>query len=202
MSRKVRLLNTQQYLAVRNEAFLNDNITPSADPNNFYGYAPDLKIWDTTRYTDWQKELIGGNAKYSDLHATISGGSANTQYLLGVGYHHETTVIPGSMSDNKGSINFNVNDVSQNQKLRIQFGGSYTADHNNLVARDLTQDAIRMAPVAPALFNRDGSLNWATTVNGKSTWVNPLAYLANKYDQNFTNLIGKRYRKLQDFKQF
>ncbi len=47
--RQLDLLDTKQYLEMRREAFRNDHITPTR--NN----APDLLVWDTTRYTDWQK---------------------------------------------------------------------------------------------------------------------------------------------------
>lgn len=59
---KYRLLNTQQYLQMRREAFKNDQTTygliPGVtipDDNNAY----DLLNWDTTKYTDWQKQLWG-----------------------------------------------------------------------------------------------------------------------------------------------
>src|SRR5690606_40789164 len=51
---RVDLLNTRQYLEMRHEAFKNDAVTPSV------ANAPDLLMWDSTRYTDWQDELIGG----------------------------------------------------------------------------------------------------------------------------------------------
>ncbi len=73
------LLNTTQYLAMRHEAFRNDGIVP--DPSTTY--APDLFIWDTTRYTNWQKELMGGTANITDAQLSISGGNENTQFLLG-----------------------------------------------------------------------------------------------------------------------
>ncbi len=43
------MLNTQQYLQMRHEALANDGETPTIDN------APDLLLWDTTHYTDWQK---------------------------------------------------------------------------------------------------------------------------------------------------
>ncbi|MEJ0082008.1 MAG: TonB-dependent receptor plug domain-containing protein [Puia sp.] len=45
------LLNTSQYLLMRNEAFANDQQKPN--PNVDY----DLLEWDTTKYTDWQKTV-------------------------------------------------------------------------------------------------------------------------------------------------
>ncbi len=46
------LMNTSEYLAMRREAFANDNITPTA------ARAPDLLLWDTTRYIDMNKWLL------------------------------------------------------------------------------------------------------------------------------------------------
>ncbi len=40
---------------------------------------------DSTRYTDWQKELIGGTAEDRDVQTSISGGTSNTQYILSPG---------------------------------------------------------------------------------------------------------------------
>ncbi|HWY35624.1 MAG TPA: TonB-dependent receptor plug domain-containing protein, partial [Nitrosopumilaceae archaeon] len=52
----MKLLNTQQYVAMREEALSNDGLTPNLQN------APDLLSYDTTKYTDWQKTLIGGVA--------------------------------------------------------------------------------------------------------------------------------------------
>ncbi len=71
----MEFLDTKQYLDMRHEAFLNDGATPQS-----WDY--DLTLWDTTRYTDWQKLLIGGTAHYTDLQSSISGGNQNTQFLL------------------------------------------------------------------------------------------------------------------------
>ncbi len=41
---------------------------------------------DQSRYTDWQKVLIGGTAKMTDINASVSGGNNETQFLFGAGY--------------------------------------------------------------------------------------------------------------------
>ncbi len=52
-----KLLNTEQYLEIRKEAFANDGVTKY--PTTAY----DINgTWDQTRYTDWQKLLIGNTA--------------------------------------------------------------------------------------------------------------------------------------------
>jgi TonB-linked SusC/RagA family outer membrane protein len=183
---KMKLLNTPQYLEMRNEAFKNDGTT--ADPNADF----DLALWDTTRQTDWQKELIGGTAQFTDAEATVSGGNANTQFLIGGGYNKQTTVFPGDFNDQKGSVHFSINNVSPNQKFRIQFSGLYLVDNNHLCGYDLTQQALQLAPVAPAMYKSDGSINWEENAAGVSTWTNynPAAMLLVKYNIQTDNLIS------------
>ncbi len=187
VSHKLKLLNTQQYLQMRNEAIKNDGLTP--DPNADY----DLTLWDTTRNTDWQKVLIGGTAHYTDIHATISGGNTNTQFLIGSGYHRETTVFPGDFADQKGSLNLSLINTSVNQKFRVQLSVNYMVDNNQLPQYDLTSTAIQLAPNAPALYNANGSLNWMPDGNGTSTWLNqdnPLSDLYNTYENKTSNLVS------------
>lgn len=182
VSSKMDLLNTQEYLEMRREAYKNDGVVPSStDFSN-----RDLFQWDTTRYTDWQKELIGGTAKLTNAQATVSGGNANTQFLLGAGYYRETTVFPGDFSYQKGSIHFNLNHSSDNKKFTTSFLLSYVADRNTLPKVDLTEHALTLSPNAPALYDEDGNLNWE---NG--TWDNPLAaYAEPEYSGRTRNAIA------------
>jgi TonB-linked SusC/RagA family outer membrane protein len=192
VTRMLPELNTQQYLAMRNEAMKNDGITPSATPGT-QGYAPDLKIWDTTRYTNWQKVLLGNTSHYTDGQGSISGGNENTQFLIGAGYHRETTVFPGDFADQKGSLHFSINNTSNNKKFKIQLTGSYLIDNNKLPSEDLTAAALSLAPDAPPLYTATGGINWAPNSAGTSTWVsgNPIAaYTYREYTNNTNNLIG------------
>ncbi|PSL45685.1 TonB-linked SusC/RagA family outer membrane protein [Chitinophaga niastensis] len=184
VTRKLDLLNTQQYLQMRHEALRNDGLIPDSTVDF------DLTAWDTTRYTDWQKVLIGGMAKYTDAQISVSGGNTSTQFLAGAGYHRETTVFPGDLSDQKGSLHFSINHISLNQKFRFQLTGNYLVDNNRLISTDLTQTAITLAPDAPPLYNADGSLNWAPLASGNSTWQNPLSYLSQKYKNKANNLVS------------
>ncbi|WP_177230250.1 SusC/RagA family TonB-linked outer membrane protein [Chitinophaga sp. CF118] len=178
------LLNTQQYLEMRHEALRNTTSTPG-------DYDYDLNgTWDTTRYTNWQKKLIGGTAHITNIQGNISGGNENTQFLIGTGYRKETTVFPSDVYDEKASLRFNLNNVSSNQKFRFQLSGAYMVDKNQLLQKDLTNIAVTLAPVAPDLNKSDGSLNWAPDASGNSTWINPLSYLYNRYTVKTTNLMS------------
>jgi TonB-linked SusC/RagA family outer membrane protein len=188
VTRKLDMLNTQQYLQMRHEALNNDGFSPSLANGDY-----DLLLWDTTRYTNWQKTLIGGTAQYSNMNASVSGGSANVQYLVGGAYHRETTVFPGDFADQKGSVHFNINSVSANQKFHVQFSGIYMLDDNKLPSKDLTQSAIQLEPDAPNLYNGDGTLNWEPNAAGTSTWNNPLSNSYNVYNNKTTNLVGNTF---------
>ena len=180
VARKMNFLDTDQYLQMRREAFKNDGETPTPIG------APDLLTWDTTRYTDWQKVLIGSTAHYTRAQASLSGGSENTQFLIGASYQKETTVFPGDFSDKKASLHFNIGNISNNKKLKTNFSGSYLRDINNLLSQDLA-GYIALPPNAPEAFNPDGSLNWAN-----STWPdgNPFALIKKTYNSRTNNLVS------------
>jgi len=184
--RKLDLMNSEQYLEMRREAFVSDGLMVEGGP---YGDSDLNGNWDNSRNTDWQKELIGGTAGYQDMNTSISGGNERTTFLIGAGYHRETTVFPGNFEDNKGSLHFNINNASANQKFKVQFSGSYLFDRNLLPNYDLTEPAIRMAPVAPSLYKPNGSINWEPDNAGNSTFLtNPIGIIFNKYLNKTHNL--------------
>ena len=184
VTRMLPLMNTRQYLQMRHEAFANDVLTPSATDYDVNG------TWDTTRNTNWQKVLLGGVAHYTDAQASVSGGSENTTFLFGAGYHKETTVFPGDAGDGKGSVHFNISHFSADRRFHLQLTGSYMFDKNKLPGTDLTNMAVQLAPDAPSLYNKDGSLNWAPLPSGTSTWFNPLSFLYNMYTLKTNNLVS------------
>jgi len=176
----MNLLNTQQYLQMRNEAFTNDGATP----NPYSDY--DLTAWDTTRYTNWQKTLIGGTAHNSDIQGSISGGSINTQFLVGGGYHKESSVFPGDFSDQKTSIHFSITHSTTDQKFKMTVSGGYYVENNKLPQEDLTNQAITLPPDAPPIYDSIGKINWAN-----NTFNNPFAnYLLQLFLTTTTHLIG------------
>ncbi|HMI60330.1 MAG TPA: TonB-dependent receptor plug domain-containing protein, partial [Puia sp.] len=102
-ARTVKLMNTSQYLQLRKDAFAADGITPNSNPYD-PGYAPDLTVFDSTRYTDWQKVIFGKTSNNTDVHASISGGSAQNTFLLSTGYTRSDFNYPGHYSDQRFSL--------------------------------------------------------------------------------------------------
>lgn len=189
VTRKMHLLNTQQYMQMRREAFNNDGLPfPSlAADSTDYNYDID-GFWDTTRYTNWQKVLIGNTANFTNAQGSLSGGSANTQFVLGGGYSKQGTVYPGSYSDQKASVHFNLTHASQDQRFHAQFSVSYVNDNSNLPQSDLTGQ-ITLAPDSPPLYDANGNLNFAT-LDGTGTFSNPLAATYYRAKAITDNLIG------------
>ena len=186
-TRTIDLLNTQQYIQMRREAFTNDNIQP-----DLYN-APDLTAWSSTRNTDWKKLLIGGTAQTTDAQASLSGGNAQTQFLFGAGFHRETTVFPGQLVDSRGSIHFNFTHSSADNKFKMVFTTSYSSGKSNLIGQDLT-GFIRLPPNAPAPYDSARKLNWS---EGGADYSNPMASLLQKSEAATDNLLSNLVLRYQ-----
>jgi TonB-dependent starch-binding outer membrane protein SusC len=185
---KIDMLNTEQYLEMRREALSNDGIAaPSSTDYDLNGH------WSLTKNTDWQKVLIGNTAHYTDVQATVSGGSKITQFFIGAGYKKQTSVLPVNISDRKASLHYNLNAGSNNGKFKIQLSGTFLYDDNRLPLADITYAATRLAPNAPDIYNPDGSINWAVNTAGSSTWGfdgNPAALLTRRHKNITSNLFN------------
>jgi len=186
------MMNTKQYLEIRREAFANDGVMPTSnDPSNFETYAPDLLIYDTSKYTDWKKFFIGNPSYTTNINTSLSGGSENTQFLLGAGYYHETYIYPGDFAYDRASVNVNLHHNSVNKKLSIDFSTNYTFDKNNSSGSPNLLAAYSLDPNFPNLLDENGNLLWR--YKGASygvSIVNPLSYLKKKYSVTNFNLIS------------
>ncbi|WP_312067569.1 SusC/RagA family TonB-linked outer membrane protein [Empedobacter sp.] len=173
-----KLLTTEQYLDIRKKAFANDGVTTY--PTTAY----DINgTWDMTRYTDWQKLLIGNTAFNHNIRTSINGGNEQTNFMIGANVMKETSVFYGNFAYNKFSFFSTLNHKTANNKLKLQWTTNYGQDKNYLPTQDLTRTARTLVPNAPRLFNEDGSLNWEN-----NTWTNPLAALNASYRNNTRNL--------------
>lgn len=192
--KKVDLLNTSQYLAMRREAFKNNNIVP--DIFN----APDLLQWDTTSYTDWQKEL-SSSTWTTDGQLSFSGGNANTNFRINGGYHKEGIPVPEHLAANnfkneRYSAQFALNHTSTNRKLNVATILGYTTTNEVAPGSFYRYD---LPPNAPAILDSTGHLNW-------TQWGNNMPYeitsLFHPYKAYTTNLNGNITLSYNFFKGF
>lgn len=184
MTRRLDLLNTQQYLAMRMTAVANDGGTIRDYEHDING------MWDSNRYTDWQTKLLGGCAKMTDLNVSLSAGGNETQFLFSTSYNNQGTILPGDNTAGRFSTHFSVSHLTPDKKFDARLSVSYFVNNSNIPSNDLTALALQLPPNAPALYDGNGNLNWEEDpVSGESTFSNPLAWLVNRYISRTYNLL-------------
>ncbi|UKT64977.1 SusC/RagA family TonB-linked outer membrane protein [Pedobacter mucosus] len=151
------MLNTQEYLEMRREAFRNDNIAPTIDN------APDLLAWDQNAYTDWQDYAYGGTGKWTDAQVSLSGGNPQTTFRLSANFNHTTDITAVSGANMRGGAGVNVNHNSPSQRFKVSFNANYTFSEVNQIL--LPASIAILPPNAPAAFTSSGNFNfdgWGT----------------------------------------
>ena len=199
------LLNLQQYLQIRKEAFKNDGETPSSDPTST-NYAPDLTTWSQSKSTNWGKYLLGGTGHVTDVQGNISGGEKNTTFNIGGNFHSETTVLPGDNLYQRGGLRYSLQHTTLNDKFSIILSGAYTTDHNQLVDPSSTFEGDLFLPPNFPLYDQNDKINWEYGLNpsadikaqSKISTDNFVSNLILKYnitkDLNFNTSFG--YNKI------
>jgi TonB-linked SusC/RagA family outer membrane protein len=190
ITNRMDLLNTSQYLQMRKEAFANDNKNPGLFDYDVNG------AWDTTRYTDWQDELLGGTAGITDIQAGVSGGNRNTTFRLGGGFHKENVVYSGDFGYQRINGDFSLRHTSNDQKFIATLMINYGANKNRLFDDgNFVRNALTLSPNAPKLYDAEGNLNWeiVSLLNGAfitNSWTNPLSYLKKTHSTTTSNLVA------------
>ncbi|WDF77189.1 SusC/RagA family TonB-linked outer membrane protein [Mucilaginibacter sp. KACC 22773] len=185
----VPLLNTQEYLQLRKEAFANDGVTPRASN------APDLLTWDPNAYTNFQKLLIGGTSHTTDAQLNYTGGNDRIQFFTSGNYHHEGSVYMGNYGDTRLIGRMTLTTNSSNKRFKTNFSVSYTDEQTNLPSADVS-NALSLPPNFP-LYNPDGTLYWFGT-----TFTNPMATLLKQYGSSTQFFIANGNLDYNFFKGF
>lgn len=197
-AKPVEFLNTQQYLQLRKEAFVTDGITPSSDPNDYIGFAPDLTIFDQSKYTDWQNTIAGKTTNNTDLHATVSGGNASNTFLVAGGYTRSNYNYPGDFSDERFTLHSALHSASANKRFTLDLVTDYGYDQNNSAGYGGTRGVV-LAPNLPDLIDASGNLIWnykgypLSVQNFYSSLMQP-TYLQNF---NFNSSLNISYKLLE-----
>jgi len=174
------LMNTEQYLSMREEALSNDDLVPS-NTN-----APDLLLYDRSRYVDWKKLLIENTASLSDIQLSLSGGTDLTHFRIGSNYRRETNVYPDNDADKRFAGQVSLDHTSDNSRFFSNITINYSDDDNKLLPRDLMFD-IYNAPNTK-IYEDNGELAW--NENGSQVWNNPMAYTYQSFGKLTQSLIS------------
>jgi TonB-linked SusC/RagA family outer membrane protein len=194
---KMELMNTEQYLEMRRQAYANDGITTY--PSNAY----DINgTWDQTRYTDWQEELIGNTAANSTVQFSLSGGGDNSGFILSGSHNEQTTVYGHDFRYKTNNLSGSMSHHSKDNRFMLNASGLFSAQSNNVIQTDITTSILMLCPDAPALYSEDGSVNWENNTfydNPAGKYESSYRYKSNTFNTNINlqyELFNSFYIKL------
>ena len=170
MTNLPKMMNLEEYTAMRKIAFKNDGVAVPANAYDING------VWSSTKTTDWQKYFVGNTAEYSDVQLGVSGGSGNTQFSVSGGHNEETTVFPGNYRYKRNNLGVNLNHTSTDRKFQIGFNGTAALQNNVLPPTDFNLVYASLAPNAPDLYMPNGMINWEN-----NTFTNPMGPATQTY---------------------
>nr|AIA99604.1 hypothetical protein [uncultured bacterium contig00110(2014)] len=89
--KKKAVLNSEQYMTLANELYLNNNQDLVFSPKDIADARAGL-----TPNTDWQEEVFNKNAPVQNHQVSISGGNEKATYYLSVGFFDQEGIIGGN----------------------------------------------------------------------------------------------------------
>ena len=190
VSKKIDVMNAQDYAKLVNEAYANDGLKP------YYDATALSEIAKIGNGTDWQDEIFRGGSTQT-YQLSFSGGDEKTQYAISGNYSDQKGIVINS-DFKRYSIRLNLD-----RKIFKNFsvGTHMTASHtiSNSVATDTGGEdgtisgALRMNPIQPVY--EDELTGAYTQINVPGILVpNPVATAKERKFNNATSrLLGDIY---------
>ncbi|HUQ99680.1 MAG TPA: TonB-dependent receptor [Gemmatimonadaceae bacterium] len=174
--KKLKMLNSQQYIAFMAEAAANDGYDPAGEG---FGIGIDDQV-----NTDWQ-DLVFRTAPVRDVNLGFTGGNNRVKYYLSGGYFGQDGVAIGS-AYNRANGRANL-DINATDKLTISASVGLAREINYRIVGDNTisgivANSIAEQPNVP-VFNTAGE--YSTSDDGLQ-YTNPLAIAAFDYNPTTT----------------
>lgn len=144
-------LNTEQYVELFTEAYLNAGFTQEDAFADFNSFAENEADWrEGAVDTDWQ-DLAFVNGSVNDLNVNASGGSDKTQFFLSLGYNKTVGIIRGNDLER---YNFRSNvDHQVSEKFKVGVTSSIAKTQINRLAND-NQFSTPLQAIAQIPFTR------------------------------------------------
>jgi len=177
-ARKLNLLNAREYAILKNEAFAAGGMTPPFNNVNL------------GRGTDWQNEVFQ-TAPIQEYNLTVTGGSEKTSYSIGGSYFGQQGIVGGPKSNFErytGRLNFTT-ELAPKVKLTHVF--LYTHERASGIAQggigSVLFNTINAYPTEPVFVG-----NRFSYLENVADIINPLAQIANTFNETFVNkIVGK-----------
>jgi TonB-linked SusC/RagA family outer membrane protein len=176
--RKLRMLNSQEYMMLTNEAAMNGGLSPKFSAT---------QIAENTIDTDWQDEMFNYNAPKQNHSVSFNGGNDKISYSSSLNYFNQDGIVAKGKSKYE-KFGYHLNTTAEfgflklGSNLNLAYINSKGIDTNSHFGNGLAQ-AINMPPIVPVKYS-DGS--WATPEDfgiGLQEITNPIALL-DKVNQN------------------
>jgi TonB-linked SusC/RagA family outer membrane protein len=205
-----KLLNAEQYIAIKNEAVLNAKILGGNENNDKVPAAlffPNKNEDGSNIDTRWY-DYIYRTGVSQNHNLSVSGGTPTTNYYFSANYSKQNGFLKAN-EFNRKSVRFNI-DQQVSSWLKVNGNVSYNTSTNlspyagslpgsNFFLVGVARLALALPPNVPA-YNPDGSYNISKTSPNTigmgnnqvvSNWGNPVALLdLNSYSSANDRIIG------------
>lgn len=175
VARTLPMLDASQYISMRQKAFANDGIIPTATN------APDLVSFTPGWDTDYQKYLFS-QGHFTNANVNLSGGNAETQFLFGSNFRYEEPIFAGNYADKIGHVKLSMQHASKDQRFKFNVSINYSSENNSIPTFNL-YNLYNLPPNLP-LYTSTGALAWYTG------YSNPVSALINPVEQKNNDLLG------------
>lgn len=175
ISRTFPMLNAAEYISMRQKAFVNDGVTPTASN------APDLVSFTPGWDTNFAKYFFN-EGHFTNATVDISGGSAETQFMVSGSYRYESPIFTGDFSDQVSHVKLSIQHTSKDKRFKLNAFANYATDINKIPLYNL-YTSYNLPPNLP-LYTSTGKLAWYTG------YTNPLSTLINRINQANKDLLG------------
>lgn len=187
-ARKLNLLTAEEYAVIKNEMF-----GVGGQPLPFNNTALGIG-------TNWQDTIFTSSPVQSH-NLSLSGGSENTQYSLGLGYFSQDGIVGGSKSHfDRYNARLNLN-TDLNSKLSLTSVFLYSNDYRNTLPENgigsVLYNTINAFPTDPVRTG-DGNYSYLEEV---SDIINPVAQIENTYNYSTANKFVGKEELVYDFNE-
>ena len=182
-TRKVKMLNADQYMTLMDEQSLNSGGAP-------YDWSK-YPIYDANgnvNNTNWMSEMFKNGAPQSNYNLGITGGGKQTTYAVSLGYLNQEGIVGGKNASNYGRYNFRGNFTQKLYGDLLKIGENISFSYINqrgIGSGNMYNNALRPAfgttPLLPVYLQPDGrpDLNNGYSYSTASDWyqydTNPVA---------------------------
>lgn len=201
VSRKVDLLNAEQYAVILNETAVNSGKTP---------YFTNEEIAALGKGTNWMDKMFVNNASTKNYSFGASGGSENSVYSTSLSYLGQEGIVGGKGLSNYERYNFRFNSEHKLYKDVVTIGENISfayINKNGIGVGNQYNNSLRGAfSVSPLLPMYDAEGNFFNTRNSAEPWLagtsNPYAEMVynNQNESNNQKLLGNVYLQIEPVK--